>query len=111
MTPSLGRFEELILFALISLDDGAYGAAIGREIEGRTGRTISTGALYTVLDRLETRGLLSSWIGEPRAERGGRRRKYYRLEAAGVATLRRSHEELKRMTRGLGNKLAALSDT
>ena len=106
MSVRLGRFEELILFALVSLDNEAYGAAIRREIERRTDRTISTGALYTVLDRLETRELVSSWVGDPRPERGGRRRKYYRVEAAGAELLRHSHEELQRMTRGLAGKLA-----
>jgi len=104
--PQLGRFEELVLFALVSLEADAYGAAIRREIEARTGRHVSTGALYTVLGRLEQRGLVQSHVGSPRAERGGRRRKYYDLLPDGAELLRQSHDEFQRMASGLATKLA-----
>ena len=84
MGKSLGEFEQMILFALMSLGDDAYGASIRREIVERTGREVSAGAVYTVLDRLEMRGLVASRVGEPTAERGGRRRKHYRIEASGA---------------------------
>jgi DNA-binding PadR family transcriptional regulator len=108
--PQLGRFEELVLFALVSLEDDAYGASIRREIEARTGREVSTGALYTVLGRLQQRGLVQSEVGEPLAERGGRRRKYYRLEPEGAELLRRSHDEFQRMASGLAAKLPPLTE-
>ncbi len=65
MSDSLGRFEELILLALLRLGPEGYGLAVRREVEERTGRDISTGALYTALKRLEKRGLVSSKVGEP----------------------------------------------
>lgn len=108
--PKLGRFEELVLFALVSLEDGAYGASIRREIEARLGRSVAAGALYTVLGRLQQRGLVSSHVGAPRAERGGRRRKHYALLPKGAELLRQSHDEFQRMTSGLAAKLSTLGE-
>lgn len=110
MNRALGELEQLILFALLELEDEAYGAAIGRAIEARTGRQISAGAIYTALDRLAGRGLVASWVGEPTAERGGRRRKHYRLEPAGVEALSRSVEVLRSMSEGLIPKLEAMGE-
>lgn len=109
MGRALGEFEQLILFALVELGDDAYGAAIGRVIEGRTGREVSAGALYTALDRLASRGYASSSVGEPTAERGGRRRKYYRLEPDGAVALQRSVSVLRDMSDGLIPRLEALA--
>ena len=108
MSRSLGEFEQSILFALLDLEDEAYGAAVGRSIEGRTGRAVSSGAIYTALDRLESRGLVESWMGEPTAERGGRRRRHYRLTAEGAQDLRDTMRRLEAMAAGLGPKLDAL---
>jgi PadR family transcriptional regulator PadR len=105
MRTYLGEFEQLLLFALLQLDDDAYGARIREYIEARTGRTVSPGAVYTALDRLETRGLVSSALGEPTPQRGGKRKRYYRIEPDGAELLRRSHEALARMARGLKPKL------
>lgn len=105
MGRALGEFEQLILFALVELEDEAYGAAIGRAIEDRTGRQVSAGAIYTALDRLSARGLVTARIGEPTAQRGGRRRKYYRLEPAGATELRRSVDVIRTMSDGLMPKL------
>jgi DNA-binding PadR family transcriptional regulator len=101
MGRALGEFEQIILFALIELGDDAYGAAVGRAIEARTGRDVSAGAVYTALDRLEARGLVTSRVGEPTAERGGRRKKHYRLEPSGAAELRRSVDLMRAMSEGL----------
>jgi DNA-binding PadR family transcriptional regulator len=109
VSKSLGEFEQFVLYGILALGEQAYGAAIHREIHERTGRSVLIGAVYTVLDRLETRGLVSSWIGEPTAERGGRRRKYYRLRAAGAALLREAHESHQRMAHGLGRRLNELA--
>ena len=79
MGKTLGDFEQMILFALVALGEDAYGASIRREIVERTGREVSAGAVYTVLDRLERNGLVVSRVGEPTAERGGRRKKHYQL--------------------------------
>jgi len=109
MGRALGEFEQLILFALVELEDNAYGASIGRAIEHRTDRQISAGAIYTALDRLAARGLVTSEVGEPTPERGGRRRKYYSLEPAGAVALSRSVDVIRTMSAGLLPKLEALS--
>jgi DNA-binding PadR family transcriptional regulator len=109
MNKSLGEFEQSILFALVELEDEAYGASIGRAIERRTGRLISAGAIYTALDRLETRGLVESWVGDPTRERGGRRRKHYKLTAAGAMSLSETVQRLQSMSEGLLPKLEALT--
>ena len=68
--PLLGDFEQLTMLAVLRLEEDAYGAAIQREIESQTGRLVSVNAIYTTLDRLEAKGLLRSWIGDPTRERG-----------------------------------------
>ncbi len=110
MGRALGEFEQLILFALVELGDDGYGAAIGRSIEARTDRSVSAGAVYTALDRLETRGLLESWVGDPTAERGGRRRKHYRVTPEGAVELRRSVEVIRAMSDGLMPALDAMTE-
>lgn len=105
MAEQMGRLEQLLLFAVLRLDDDAYGATIRREVRDRTGRDLTTGAIYTTLRRLEDRGLVSSWVGEPTAERGGRRKKFYRLEKDGLRALDRSWSEVRDMAAGLAAKL------
>ena len=87
---TLGAFEYEVLSALIQRPRDAYGATIRRDIAERTGREPSVGALYTTLDRLEAKGFVSSWWGEATAERGGRRKRYYRIEASGEDAVRRT---------------------
>jgi PadR family transcriptional regulator len=99
---TLGEFEMLVLFAVLELErEGAYGVPIRAKIEERTGRTVSTGAVYTALDRLSERGLVSSEIGDPTAERGGRRKRLYRLEPQGAEALSESVRTFESMSRGL----------
>lgn len=105
MVNQLGRLEQLLLFAALRLDDDAYGATIRREVEKRTGRRLTTAAIYTTLRRLEARGLVSSWVGEPTPERGGRRKKFYRLEPKGLTALQQSWREVRQMGAGLSAKL------
>ena len=105
MRTYLGEFEQLLLLALLQLKDDAYGLRIRQTIEERTGRTVSPGAVYTALDRLERRDLVASWLGDPTAQRGGKRKRYYRLEPAGVALLRESQSAIARMSRGVGPEL------
>ncbi len=97
----LGEFEQLLLFALLRVGDDAYGVTIRQEIARRTGRDIAAGAIYTALERLEARGYVHSWMGEPTPERGGKRKKYYQLLPAGQQALSRSYENLQRMARGI----------
>ena len=105
MADQLGRLEQLLLFAVLRLDDDAYGATIRRELRERTGRSLTTGAIYTTLRRLQDRGFVTSWVGQPTAERGGRRKKFYRLEEAGLRALDRSWSEVREMSAGLSAKL------
>lgn len=100
-----GEFEYLLLWALLRLEDEAYGGRIRREIEDRTGRMVSPGAVYTALDRLECRGMVTSWLGDPTPQRGGKRKRYYKIQPAGVAEIRSMHEIFGRMSRGLEPKL------
>lgn len=108
MGRALGEFEQLILFALVELEDEAYGAAIGRAIEERTGRQISAGAVYTALERLAARSFVTSEVGGATPERGGRRRRYYRLEPAGAVELSRSVDVIRSMSKGLMPKLESI---
>jgi DNA-binding PadR family transcriptional regulator len=107
-TPSvLGDFEQLVLLGVMRLEDDAYGAAIRQEIHARSGRDVSINAVYTTLDRLERKGLLRSWVGEPTPHRGGRRRKCYALRPAGVAALRDAYRAFTAMAGGLERQLEA----
>ena len=98
---TLGEFEQIVLLAVAQLGTDAYGVTIRREIARRTGRNVAIGALYTALDRLERKGLVSSSMSDPTPERGGRSRRYYTLRVAGAAALRQSRERLERMWAGL----------
>ena len=101
----LGEFEQLVLLALTRLGPDAYGVPIAEDIVGRAKRDVSLGAVYKTLDRLETKGLIASRMGQPTPERGGRRKKHYRLLAAGQRALRDSIAGLRRMTDGLEPEL------
>jgi PadR family transcriptional regulator PadR len=97
----LGEFEQLVLLSLARLGDDAYGVTICDEIAERARRDVSLGAVYKTLERLEDKGLVSSRLGEPTPERGGRRKKYFRLAAAGQRALKHSISGLRSMTEGL----------
>ena len=105
MAEWLGEFEQLVLFAIVQLEPEAYGAAVRQLIEERAGRAVSSGALYTTLDRLERRGLLSSTWGEPTAERGGKRKRFYQLKPAGREVLSRAWQAVRALARGAAPKL------
>lgn len=106
-TPSyLGEFEQLVLLAVLRLEEDAYGATIRRLIEEATERQVSIGAIYTTLDRLQAKGLVTAHIGEPTGERGGRRRKVYTLQRAGREALARAWASWANMSRGLKPKLS-----
>jgi PadR family transcriptional regulator, regulatory protein PadR len=109
MSRSLGEFEQLLLFAIMRLGNDAYGARIREEIEERTGKAPSAGAIYTGLERLQARGLVSSAVGEATPVRGGRRKKYYRLEAGGAAALQQTWKNVTGMADGLIPRLNELA--
>jgi DNA-binding PadR family transcriptional regulator len=106
----LGAFEQLILFSVLQLEDGAYGVSIRENIEERTARTVSIGAIYTTLGRLEERGLVRSRTEEPRG-RTGRPRKYYRLSREGARDLRESYATIQSMAGGLTSELDRLAES
>ena len=97
----LGEFEYLILSAAARLDEDAYGAAIRREFEDATGRSCSIGALYTTLDRLEQKGLITTSMGDPTPERGGRPKRMVRLTAAGTREAASFYKAIVRASRGV----------
>ena len=106
-TPVLGDFEQLVLFGVLrlELDDGAYGATIRQEIHARSRRDVSINAVYTTLERLESKGLLKSCVADPTPHRGGRRRKCYALRPAGVTALRQAYRAFTGMADGLQARL------
>ena len=97
MPQGLGEFEQMVLLAILHVEDEAYGVPIVEEIERRTGRSVSRGAVYVTLRRLEKRGLLTSWMSEPTGERGGKARRCVRVEPKGLALLREAREAMDRM--------------
>jgi PadR family transcriptional regulator PadR len=107
MTPAayLGEFEQLLLLAVLRLDADAYGLDIARELEARAGRSVSRGALYTSLDRLEDKGLLRWKTAVGSDARGGLPRRLYSVTPAGVAALRECRTTLQRMWRGVEHLL------
>jgi DNA-binding PadR family transcriptional regulator len=98
---SLGELELVVLLALMRAGEGAPGTAIREEILATTGRQVTPGAIYPTLDRLEQRGLLRSYIGEPTAERGGRARRHFVLLEPGLNEVRRTWRQYARLTTGL----------
>ncbi len=96
----LGEFEYLLITAAAGLGENAYGAAIREEIETTTGRKCSIGALYTTIDRLETKGLLKTWMGEATPQRGGRAKRMIRLTPRGVRAAKDFYAAVTRVSRG-----------
>jgi PadR family transcriptional regulator PadR len=97
----LGEFEILVLAALMRLTDQAYGVAIRNEIESRTDRNTSIGAVYATLERLETKGLVRSRKGPASPERGGRAKRFFNIEPEGQQRLEHALKTLHQMTAGL----------
>src|ERR1700732_3561073 len=97
----LGEFEHMIVLALLRLGDRADGVTVRQEIEFRTNREVSIGAVYATLDRLETKGYVKSNRGEPTPERGGRSKRFFRVTAKGEAAVNRTQRSLQSMTEGL----------
>lgn len=105
MADALGEFEQLVLLAIVQLGDEAYGMTIRRQIEERTGRSVSIGALYTALERLERKGYVASTLSDPTPQRGGRAKRLFQLRKSGAAALRRSRDTLDRMWAGVTRDL------
>ncbi|SPF51963.1 Transcriptional regulator, PadR family [Candidatus Sulfopaludibacter sp. SbA4] len=97
---SPGEFEQVVLLAILRLGDNAYGVTIGAEITACTGREPAPGALYTTLDRLEDKGLVSSRLGDPTPQRGGRAKRYFALNSKGLAAVTRAQQSYRRLLEG-----------
>jgi PadR family transcriptional regulator len=97
----LGEFEYLLITAAARLGEDAYGAAIRQEIEGATKRRCSIGALYTTLDRLEAKGFLKTWMGDPTPQRGGRPKRMVRVTAKGIQAATAFYEAVTRVSHGV----------
>ena len=97
----LGEFEHIVILALLRLADRAYGVSVRQEIEFRTNREVSIGAVYATLGRLETKGYVKSFLGDPTPERGGRSKRFFHVTTKGVAAVNRTYRAVQRMTEGL----------
>jgi PadR family transcriptional regulator PadR len=104
-TPYLGEFEQLVLLAVLQLGEQAYAVPMRQAIEQAAARSVSRGALYTTLERLEAKGLLSSRMGEPTDDRGGRARRYHSVTPAGLRALRAARDAVTRLSTGLESML------
>jgi PadR family transcriptional regulator PadR len=104
----LGDLEQMVLLGVLHLGDGAYAVPIRELLASRAGRHLARGALYTTLDRLESKGYLRSRLGDPMPERGGRSRRYYTVTTRGLAALRTSREALRGLYHGLEDLLGQL---
>jgi len=97
----LGEFEYLLLTAAARLGEDAYGAAIREYVEKTAGRRCSIGALYTTLDRLESKGLVETWMGDATPERGGRAKRRVRVTAQGARSAADFYKAIVRVSRGV----------
>jgi PadR family transcriptional regulator len=96
----LGEFEYAVLLATLQTEN-AYAVPIRAVLEERTGRPVARGALYTALERLETKGCLKSRMGDPTGDRGGKPRRYFAVTPQGLRALKATHTALANLTRGL----------
>ena len=97
----LGAFEHVEILARLRLADRAYGVTVRQEIEARTGREVSIGAVYATLDRLQAKGYVKSQFGEPTPERGGRSKRFFRVTAKGMSAVNQTHHAIQNLTQGL----------
>ena len=105
----LGEFEQMVLLAIIRLGDDAYGMTVRRELEETAGRNVTFGTVYGTLERLEEKRFVTSSHADPEPVRGGRARRYFRVEPAGELALARAREMMGRLWEGV--RLAANGDS
>lgn len=98
---TLGDLEQLLMLAILRIGDGAYGVSIRAELLERAGRNVSPGALFTMLTRMEDKGLLKSRMGEPTMERGGRAKRFFSVTPLGLASLKASQQAYANLMQGL----------
>ena len=99
--PYIGELEQLVLLAILQCGDDAYTVSVRSLLIERSGRRLARGALYTSLERLEAKQLVSSRLGEPLAIRGGRARRYFTVTAAGLDALRQARRAITELSQGL----------
>jgi PadR family transcriptional regulator PadR len=99
----LGEFELMILLAVIHLGEDAYGVPISRELEKHRGREVSVGSVYAALERLETKGLVASSLGDPTPERGGKAKRYFRITKEGLSQVHETRRVLTRLWQTIPN--------
>jgi PadR family transcriptional regulator PadR len=97
----LGQLELMVLLAVMRPGGDAYGVLIARDIADKSGREVALASVYAALERLEQKGLLSSSLGQPTAERGGKARTYFKATAAGIREARETHATLLRLSAGV----------
>jgi PadR family transcriptional regulator PadR len=97
----LGEFELTVMLALLRLGEDAYGVPIAREIEASSDREVAIASVYAALERLERKGFVNSWRGEPTPERGGRAKRFFHVTALGLRRVRKTQKTLVRLWRGL----------
>ena len=100
-TGYLGEFEQMVLLAVARLDGDAYGMSILEELEERTGRKASVASVYAALDRLARQGHVSSTVGEPSAQRGGRAKRFFKMEPSGARALSHARNAFTALWDGL----------
>jgi DNA-binding PadR family transcriptional regulator len=96
----LGELEHMVLLAILRLGDDAYGMSIREELQSQAGRELTRSAAYITLERLTKKGYLTTRMGEPSPERGGRAKRYYELTSAGKEALRESGQAFMRLWAG-----------
>jgi PadR family transcriptional regulator PadR len=97
----LGEFELMILLTILRLGDDAYGVPLSRELAKQRGKEVSVGSVYAALDRLETKGLIASSLGESTPERGGRAKRYFRMTEQGLRSVHATRKVLSRLWQSL----------
>lgn len=90
----LGEFEQMLMLALLQLKEQAYGAEIRQLLDKQVSRTVAIGAIYSTLERLERKGMVTSWLGESTPERGGRAKRYFAVTAQGQSALKRAKDAM-----------------
>jgi PadR family transcriptional regulator PadR len=97
----LGEFEHIVVLALLRIGEGAYGVTVRKEIEVRTHREVSIGAIYATLERLQAKGYVKSSFGDPTPERGGRSKRFFHVTTTGMNAMQRTQRVLRSMTEGI----------
>jgi len=105
----LSDFELIVLLAVMRVGEEAYGVPVAREIEDTTRRTVDIAVIYGTLQRLESKGLVSSALGDPTATRGGRAKRFFRVTGKGIREARQAQQALVAMWRGLPQLKGGLS--